>query len=209
MSKNYSKMYIGGEWVDAKSRETFDDFNPYNNEVFAKIAKGKRADATRAVEAAAAAFPGWAASPPGLKRKLFLKAADVFEKRQDELVRVLSEETGSTIGIAMFQMFFVPGLLREAAAQTYSVTGEIIPGDYPGSFNMALRQPAGVVAGFGPFNVPYILCMRAIALPIAYGNTAVLTPSEEAPISGGILLAEIFEEAGFPPGVLNVVTKTR
>ena len=208
MSKNY-QMYIGGEWVDAANKETFEDYNPYNGEVFANVPKGKRADATRAIEAAAAAFPEWSESPPSLRRKLFNKAADIFEKRQDELVRVVAEETGSTIGIAMFQMFFVPGLFREAAAQAYSVTGEIIPADYPGAFFMALRQPAGVVGAFGPFNVPYILSSRAFALPLAYGNTAVLKPSEEAPVSGGILLAEIFEEAGFPPGVLNVITHTK
>jgi acyl-CoA reductase-like NAD-dependent aldehyde dehydrogenase len=208
MTQEY-KMYIGGEWVDAQNKGTFHDYNPYNGEVFAKVPKGKREDATRAIEAASAAFSEWGTSPPGMRRKLFLKAADIFEKRQEELVRVLTEETGSTIGIAMFQMFFVPGLLREAAAQAYSVTGEIIPADHPGSFFMALRQPAGVIAGFGPFNVPYILCMRAIALPIAYGNTAVLKPSEEAPVSGGIMLAEIFEEAGFPAGVLNVITHTK
>lgn len=208
MSKNY-QMYIGGKWVDAANKETFEDHNPYNGDVFARVPKGKREDATRAIEAAAQAFPEWSASPPSLRRKLFLKAADIFEKRQDELVRVVAEETGSTIGIAMFQMFFVPGLFREAAAQAYSVTGEIIPADYPGAFFMALRQPAGVVSGFGPFNVPYILSSRAITLPIAYGNTAVLKPSEEAPVSGGIMLAEIFEEAGFPPGVLNVITHTK
>ena len=208
MSKNY-QMYIGGEWVDAANKETFEDYNPYNGEVFANVPKGTRADARRAIEAAAAAFPEWAESPPSLRRKLFLKAADIFEKRQDELVRVVAEETGSTIGIAMFQMFFVPGLFREAAAQAYSVTGEIIPADYPGAFFMALRQPAGVVGAFGPFNVPYILSSRAFALPLAYGNTAVLKPSEEAPISGGLILAEIFEEAGFPPGVLNVITHTK
>ena len=148
MTKTY-QMYIGGKWVDASSQETFDDYNPYTGEVYAKVPAGKRADATRAVEAAAAAFPDWAASSPGMRRKLFLKAADIFEKRQADLVAALNEETGSTIGIAMFQMFFVPGLLREAAAQAYSVTGEIIPADYPGAFFMALRQPAGVFAGFG------------------------------------------------------------
>ena len=208
MSKNY-QMYIGGEWVDAANKETFEDHNPYNGEVFANVPKGTRADATRAIEAAAAAFPEWSESPPSLRRKLFLKAADIFEKRQDELVSIVAEETGSTIGIAMFQMFFVPGLFREAAAQAYSVTGEVIPADYPGAFFMALRQPAGVVGAFGPFNVPYILSSRAFALPLAYGNTAVLKPSEEAPVSGGLVLAEIFEEAGFPPGVLNVITHTK
>ncbi len=208
MSKNY-QMYIGGEWVNASNKETYEDYNPYNGEVFANVPKGTRADATRAIEAAAAAFPEWAESPPSLRRNLFLKAADIFEKRQEELVRIVAEETGSTIGIAMFQMFFVPGLFREAAAQAYSVTGEVIPADYPGAFFMALRQPAGVVGAFGPFNVPYILSSRAFALPLAYGNTAVLKPSEEAPVSGGLILAEIFEEAGFPPGVLNVITHTK
>ncbi len=207
-AKNY-QMYIGGKWVDAADKGTFEDRNPYNDEVIAHVPKGKRADATRAIEAAAAAFPEWSTTPPGVRRKLFLKAADIFEKRQEELVRILNEESGSTIGIAMFQMFFVPGLLREAAAQAYNVTGEIIPADYPGAFFMAMRQPAGVVAGFGPFNVPYILCLRSVALPIAYGNTAVLKPSEEDPISGGIMFAQIFEEAGFPPGVLNVITHAK
>lgn len=208
MSNEY-KMYVGGEWVNAENGETFEDHNPFSGEVYARVPKGKRADAKRAIEAAAKAFPAWAATPPGARQKMFLKAADIFEKRQDELVSTLMQENGSTIGIAMFQMFFVPGLLRQAAAAAYDVTGQVIPADYPNSFFMALRQPAGVVAGFGPFNVPYILCMRAIALPIAYGNTAVLKPSEEAPVSGGIRLAEIFEEAGFPPGVLNVITSTR
>ncbi len=202
-------MFIGGKWVDSISQETFNDYNPFTGEIYAQIANGKRADATKAIEAASAAFPQWAATAPGTRRKLFLKAADIFEKRQKELVSALAEETGSTIGISMFQMFFVPGLLREAAAQTYNVSGEIIPADYPGAFFMATRQPAGVVAGFGPFNVPFILCIRSIALPIAYGNTAVLKPSEEAPITGGVLVAEIFEEAGFPPGVLNVLTHSR
>jgi acyl-CoA reductase-like NAD-dependent aldehyde dehydrogenase len=208
MSKNY-QMYIGGKWVDAEKKETFKDYNPYNGEVFATVPKGRREDAKRAIEAAAAAFPEWSTTAPGVRRKLFLKAADIFEKRQEELVRVLSEESGSTIGIAMFQMFFVPGLYREAAAQAYSVTGEIIPADYPGAFFMALRQAAGVVGAFGPFNVPYILSSRAFALPLAYGNTAVLKPSEEVPVSGGILLAEVFDEAGFPPGVLNVITHAK
>src|SRR5512146_1180636 len=208
MTKEY-KMYIGGEWVDAKDKGTFEDLNPYTGEVFARVPRGKRIDATCAIEAAQAAFSGWANASPGVRRRLFLKAADIFEKRQDELVRILSEETGSTIGIAMFQMFFVPGLYREAAAQAYSVTGEVIPADYPGAFFMTIRQPAGVVAGFGPFNAPYVLSSRAFALPLAYGNTAVLKPSEETPISGGLMLAEIFEEAGFPPGVLNVITHTR
>lgn len=208
MNKTY-KMYIGGEWVDAIGGEYFDDMNPYTGEVYARIPAGKREDATRAIEAAQAAFPEWANTPPAVKRGIFLKAADVMERRQDELVRVMMEEVGGTIGISMFQMHFVPGLYRMAASAAYDVKGEIIPADHANSFFMAVRQPAGVVGCFGPFNVPYILSSRSFALPVAYGNTAVLKPSEEAPLAGGILLAEIFEEAGLPAGVLNVVTGTR
>jgi acyl-CoA reductase-like NAD-dependent aldehyde dehydrogenase len=199
MSKNY-QMYIGGEWVDAANKETFEDYNPYNGEVFANVPKGTRADATRAIEAAAAAFPEWAESPPSLRRKLFAKAADIFEKRQDELVRVVAEETGSTIGIAMFQMFFVPGLFREAAAQAYSVTGEIIPADYPGAFFMALRQPAGVVGAFGPFNVPYILSSRAFALPLAYGCAQTVRGGT---CLRGAHLGRDFRGSGIPTGCLK------
>ena len=118
-----------------------------------------------------------------------------MESRQDELVKAMMEEVGGTIGISMFQMVFVPSLYRMAASAAYDVKGEIIPADYPHAFFMAIRQPAGDVACFAPFNVPHILGSRSIALPVAYGNTAVLKPSEEAPLTGGILLAEIFEEA--------------
>ena len=207
-AKKY-KMYIGGKWVDAANGKTFEDMNPYTGDVYAHIPASTREDAKRAIDAAQAAFPEWASSPPSLRRKIFLKAADIMERRQDELVKAMMEEAGGTIGISMFQMFFVPGLYRMAASAAYDVKGEIIPADHKDSFFMAVRQPAGVVSAFGPFNVPYILCSRAFAVPVAYGNTAVLKPSEEAPVTGGILLAEIFEEAGLPPGVLNVITSTR
>lgn len=207
-AKTY-QMFIGGKWVDAADGKTFEDMNPYTGEVYAHLPACKREDARRAIEAAQAAFPEWAKTPPSVRRKIFLKAADIMERRQEELVKAMMEEVGGTIGISMFQMFFVPGLYRTAAQAAYEVKGEIIPADYPNAFFMAIRQPAGVVSCFGPFNVPYILCSRAFAMPVAYGNTAVLKPSEEASVTGGILLAEIFEEAGLPPGVLNVITSTR
>jgi len=209
MAEKSRQMFIDGKWVDAIGGATFEDLNPFTGEVYANVAAGSGKDALRAVEAAQAAFPEWAATPPAAKRQIFLKAADVMESRQDELVTAMMEEAGGTIGISMFQMGFVPGLYRMAAAAAYDVKGEIIPADHADSFFMAMRQPAGVVACFAPFNVPYILGSRSFTLPIAYGNTAVLKPSEEAPLTGGLLLAEIFEEAGLPPGVLNVVSSTR
>jgi len=200
------QMYIGGEWVDSLSGEWYEDMNPYTGEPFARVPSGSRADTGRAIEAASAAFPEWSATLPGERQALFLKAAEVLEGRQDELVELIAEETGGTFGWGMFQSAFTPGLLREAAGQVHHVKGEIIPADLPGAFYMALRQPVGVVAGIAPWNAPVILSLRSICLPIAYGNTAVLKPSTESAVVGGILLAEVFHEAGFPEGVLNVVT---
>ena len=205
MTREY-QMYINGEWVDALDGSTYDDLHPYTGEVFAKVAAGKRADAKRAVEAAAAAFPAWSATLPIERQALFLKAADILEKKRDEVVQIVAEETGGTFGWAMFQAMFTPGLLREAASQVHQATGEIIPADIPGAFYMAIRQPVGVVAGIAPWNAPLILSLRSICLPIAYGNTAVLKPAMESSVAGGVLIAQVFDEAGFPKGVLNLVT---
>ena len=199
------RMYVNGEWVDAADGKTFDDFNPYTGEVYASVAGGREADANRAVDAAAAAFPGWSATPPEARRAYFLKAADILERRREEIAGILTEETGATLGWAMFQCSLTPGMLREAAAQVHMVTGQIIPANLPGAFFMVLRQPVGVVAGIAPWNAPLILSLRSVVFAMAYGNTAVLKPSSESPISGGLVYGEIFEEAGLPAGVLNVL----
>ena len=205
MAREY-KMYINGEWVSALDGEVYDDRNPYTGEVFAQVPSGKRADAKRAIDAAVAAFPAWSHTLPAQRQALFLKAADLLEKKQTEIVQILAEETGCTFGFAMFQTMFTPGLLREAAAQAHQATGEVIPSDMPGAFYMAIRQPIGVVAGIAPWNAPLILSLRSICMPIAYGNTAVLKPSMESAAAGGVVIAEVFHEAGFPKGVLNLVT---
>jgi acyl-CoA reductase-like NAD-dependent aldehyde dehydrogenase len=204
MAREY-KMYINGEWVSALDGALYDDLNPYTGEVFARVPSGKRADAKRAIEAAVAAFPAWSHTLPAERQALFLKAADILEKKQMQVVEILAEETGCTFGFAMFQTMFTPGLLREAAAQVHQASGEVIPSDMPGAFYMAIRQPIGVVAGIAPWNAPLILSLRSICMPIAYGNTAVLKPSMESAAAGGAVIAEIFHEAGFPKGVLNVV----
>ena len=204
MAREY-KMYIDGEWTDALDHGTYEDMDPFGGEPFARVAAGQRTDAKRAVDAAAAAFDSWSETLPAERQALFLRAAEILEKKQSELVEVLSRETGCTFGFAMFQTSFTPGLLREAAAQVHQPQGEIIPSDLPGSFNMAIRQPVGVVAGIAPWNAPLILSLRSVCMPMAYGNTVVLKPSTESAVAGGIALAEVFHEAGFPKGVFNLV----
>src|SRR4029077_7807928 len=149
-------------------------------------------DARRAVAAAAEAFPGWAATPPAAKQAIFLRAADILESRQDEIVDLLARETGCTFGFGMFQMHFTLGLLRQAAAAAYQPIGEVIPSDMPGAFAMGVRQPCGVVGAIDPWDASLILSLRSIPAPLAYGNTVVLKPSEWSPFTGGLVWGEIF-----------------
>ena len=199
------RQFIAGEWVEAEGGRTFEDRDPFNDAVVAHVAAGSRADAHRAVEAAAAAAPAWAQTPPAVRQGIFLKAAEILEGRQDEIVSLLARETGCTFGFGMFQMHFVPGLFRQAAALAYAPLGEVIPSD-TGAFAMGLRRPVGVVGAIAPWNAALILSARSIAAPLVLGNAVVLKPSEWSPIVGGLIWGEIFAEAGLPAGVLNIVT---
>jgi acyl-CoA reductase-like NAD-dependent aldehyde dehydrogenase len=201
-----AKQFIAGEWVDADGGGTFDDLDPFTGDVVARVAAGGRADAARAVEAAAQAFPEWSQTPPEARQQVFLKAADILERRGDEVIQLLASETGSTFGFGMFQLHFVAGLLRQAAAIPYQPLGQVIPSDIPGRVAMSIRRPVGVVGAIAPWNAALILSARSIAAPLALGNAVVLKPSELSPIVGGLLWGEIFAEAGLPAGALNVVT---
>src|SRR3954453_11085780 len=201
-----AKQFIGGQWTDASEGATFEDRDPFTGDVVANVPAGTRDDARRAIEAAAAAFPEWSQSLPAQRQGIFLKAADILESRRDEVVGLLARETGCSFGFGMFQMSFVPGLLRQAAAAAYAPVGQIIPSDHPGTLAMGLRRPVGVVAAIAPWNAALIHSARLIAAPLALGNAVVLKPSELSPVVGGLLWGEIFTEAGLPAGVLNVVT---
>ncbi|HEX4258093.1 MAG TPA: aldehyde dehydrogenase family protein [Streptosporangiaceae bacterium] len=198
------RQYIGGEWVSAE--KLFDDLDPYRGTVVARIPAGTRADAARAVDAAQAAFPAWADLPPAEKQALFLRAADIVERRADEIKKLLAAETGCAGGFAGFQVLTATRLLRQASNWGYLPVGEVIRSDMPGTFAMALRRPLGVVAGISPWNGAHVLAWRTVVNPVAFGNTVVLKPSEEAPVTAGLLIPEIMAEAGFPVGVINVVT---
>jgi acyl-CoA reductase-like NAD-dependent aldehyde dehydrogenase len=200
-----TQQFIGGAWVDADGGGTFDDLDPFTGDVVARVPAGGRGDARRAIEAAADAFPAWSQSPPAVRQRVFLKAADALEARHDDVAEWLMRETGSAFGFTMFQLQFVAGLFRQAAALPYMPIGEIVPSD-TGAFAMGMRRPVGIVGSIAPWNAALILSARAIAAPIALGNTVVLKPSEFSPYAGGLLWGEIFTEAGLPAGVLNLVT---
>ena len=200
------KCFVDGEWRAAANGQTFDDFEPYSGAVYAKVAAGGRAEALGAVKAAAAAFPAWAATPPAERAKLLFKAAEIVKRRRAEIAEVLALETGSTISFATFQQDLVAATIEQAAGWVYLPKGEVLASNVPGLHSIGVRRPLGVVACFTPWNGANVLSWRAMLSPVVAGNTVVIKPSELAPISAGLILAEIVEEAGFPKGVVNVVT---
>jgi acyl-CoA reductase-like NAD-dependent aldehyde dehydrogenase len=197
-------LLIGGEWTAAQDGGTFERIDPFTGRAVTEAAAGGRADARAAVDAAQAAFPEWSQTPPGTRRVLLSKAADLLMERAPEIAAVMTEEVGGTFGWGMFNCDLASRMLREAAAQTYAVTGEVIPSDVPGSLAMGVRQPAGVVVGMAPWNAPVILATRAVATPLAYGNTVVLKASERCPRTHAAV-ARAIADAGLPAGAINLV----
>lgn len=183
----------------------FERINPLTGDVASSAAAMKAGDIPAIAAKAAAAFPAWAATGPNARRAIINKAADALLARKDDFVAAMMSETGSTAGWAMFNLNLAAGHVREAAALTTQITGEVIPSDKPGCIAMALKEPVGVILGIAPWNAPIILGARAIATPLACGNAVILKASETCPRTHALII-EAFAEAGFPDGVVNVVT---
>jgi len=183
----------------------FERINPMTGEVASSAPAMKAADISAVAARAAAAFPAWAAMGPNARRAVLNKAAAALEARKDAFVAAMIAETGSTAGWAMFNLGVAAGMVREAAALTTQIAGEVIPSDKPGCIAMALKEPVGVILGIAPWNAPIILGVRAIAVPLACGNSVILKASETCPRTHELII-EAFAEAGFPEGVVNVVT---
>lgn len=206
MARVLEGMYIAGGW--SGTAKSFDDLNPSDGSVWARVPDAGREDARQAIEAAHAAFPAWSDLPFTERAHYMLKVAEVFEKRKMEIVEALQGESGGWFGKGMFETGYVPEIFHAAAASNYAAIGEVLPSEH-GKVSMAVRRAMGVVSVISPWNFPILLTARGLAFAIAAGNTVVLKPSEETPYTGGLLFAEIFEEAGVPKGVLNVVTCSR
>jgi len=202
---NQIRLLLENKDVQAVDGVTFDRLNPVTGDIATRAAAAQVEDATRAADAAAAAFPAWSATGPSQRRMILLKAADVLASKAPQFIELMAAETGATAGWAGFNVHLAAGMLREAASMTTQISGEVIPSDKPGCISMAIRQPAGVVLSIAPWNAPVILGVRALALPLACGNTVILKASEICPGTHR-LIAECLREAGLPPGVLNVIT---
>ena len=198
-------MFIDGEQRSASGGATFERRNPLDGGVATHAPSCTPADAVAAVEAAQRAFATWSQTGPGERRSLLLKAAHALEARTDAFVQAMARETGASAQWAGFNVHLAAGLLTEAASLTTQISGEVIPSDVPGSLAMGVRQAAGVVLGIAPWNAPVILATRAVATPLACGNTVVLKGSELCPETHALII-EALSEAGLPKGVVNFVT---
>ncbi|MEU3978980.1 aldehyde dehydrogenase family protein [Streptomyces sp. NPDC026672] len=202
-------LIIDGAEVPASSARTTADTNPWDGSVHAEVAAGTAEDVRRAVAAADAAFPSWSATRPAVRRGIFLEAARILAGRTDDVVRLMAEEVGGAAAWAAFNVHLATEILLEAAAAVSRPTGQVLSTNADGVISTQVRVPKGVVAAISPWNAPLILGVRAVALPLALGNTVVMKPSEDAPIACGLLISDVLHEAGLPAGVLNVVTNDR
>ncbi|WP_349435001.1 aldehyde dehydrogenase [Pararhizobium sp. A13] len=198
-------LLINGTDRAALSGRTYDRIDPFTEKLASRAAAAGLEDVEAAIEAASAAFPAWSQTGPGQRRVILMKAADIMDAKIGEFTKLMIEETGATAPWAGFNVMLAANILREAASMTTQISGEIIPSDKPGTLAMGVRQAAGVCLAIAPWNAPVILGTRAVAMPIACGNTVILKASEQCPGTHR-LIATALSEAGLPAGVINVVT---
>ena len=199
------QFLIGGEAVSAAGNRSFIRHDPVTGEVATVAAAASVADALKAVDAAAAAFPAWAKVGPVERRKLLNKAADIMDSKVGEFIAAGVAETGATGPWIGFNVMLAANMIREAAAMVTQIGGDIIPSNKPGTLAMGVLKPRGVCLGIAPWNAPVILGTRAVAMPLACGNTVVLKSSEMCPATHR-LIGQCFAEAGLPAGVVNVIS---
>ncbi|MCS6302925.1 MAG: aldehyde dehydrogenase family protein [Nitrospira sp.] len=201
----FDRMPLNGQWRGGRSGRASEDRNPYSDDILVRIPLANEQDLNEAYQAAAGAQPQWAATLPGERAAILRRAADIMEARKEEIVSWLVKEAGSTRLKANVEWDSARAITLEAASAPYRVQGRILPSDIPGKENRVYRQPVGVVGVISPWNFPMHLSNRSLAPALAVGNAVVIKPASDTPVTGGLLLAKIFEEAGLPPGVLSVV----
>jgi aldehyde dehydrogenase (NAD+) len=201
------KMYIGGEWVDAAAGEVYETMNPYTGKAWATIPRGRAADADRAVGAAKKAFETgpWSKMTATNRGHLLRKLADLITENAEHLARIEVIDNGKLINEMLGQVRYIPQWYHYFAGLADKLQGSVIPIDKPDMFNFTRREPLGVCVAITAWNSPLLLAAYKLAPGLAAGNCFVLKPSEFTSASA-LELAKLAEKAGFPPGVLNVVT---
>ncbi|WP_328318879.1 aldehyde dehydrogenase family protein [Streptomyces sp. NBC_00388] len=198
-------QYIDGEWKPGSGSWDIIDFNPYDGTKLAAVTVATAAEVDQAYRAAERAQETWAATNPYTRRTVFERALRIVEEREDEIAGAIVTELGGTRLKAAFELHLTKEFLREAVQLALRPEGRILPSPADGKENRVYRVPVGVVGVISPFNFPFLLSMKSVAPALALGNAVVLKPHQSTPVCGGTLLAKVFEEAGLPAGLLNVV----
>ena len=196
-------LFIGGEWVEAGSGRTITTINPSNGDVLGEVPRADEADVDRAVAAAKAAFPAWAALPVEKRSDYLTRLAETIEEQADHLALMDAVDSGNAVSGMRGDMQWTADTLRYFAGLVTEIKGETMTRQ-PGHLNLTLRQPYGVVAKINPFNHPFRFCAEKAASALAAGNTVVIKGPEQAPLSS-LKLGELCQQI-FPPGVVNIVT---
>jgi aldehyde dehydrogenase (NAD+) len=200
-----AQQYIDGEWRPGTGSWDVIDFNPYDDEKLASITVATVDEVDQAYRAAARAQKKWAGTNPYARRAVFEKALRLIEDREQEIADLIIAELGGTRVKAGFELHLAKEFLRESVNLALRPEGRILPSPAEGKENRVYRVPVGVVGVISPFNFPFLLSIKSVAPALALGNAVVLKPHQNTPIAGGTLIAKIFEDAGLPGGLLNVV----
>ncbi|AGB37822.1 aldehyde dehydrogenase family protein [Natronococcus occultus] len=206
ITDDWSELYVDGEWTPSESGEELTVEDPSTRESIASVPAAVEDDVDAAYEAAAAAQSAWGDRPPAEREELLQDVVDGLEERHDEIVELLTSEAGGSQIMGETSLQLATDQAAEAATLPRRMKGQHAASNVPGKENVVERVPEGVVTVISPWNFPLNLSMRAVAPAIAAGNAVVLKPASNTPITGGLLLAKLFEDAGVPDGVLNVVT---
>jgi aldehyde dehydrogenase (NAD+) len=201
----FDGQFIGGKWCPGSAAASLTDRDPYTGEVLTEISLATVADLDAAFASAAGAQRAWAATSPAERAALLMRVTAIMDARHAEIVGWLIHESGSTRMKAELEWQSTRNGIVEAATYPLGVAGRILPSYEAGKENRVYRRALGVVGVISPWNFPLYLSIRTIAPAIALGNAVVVKPAEDTPITGGLLIAKLFEEAGLPPGILNVV----
>ncbi|MEE1926806.1 aldehyde dehydrogenase family protein [Streptomyces sp. TRM 70351] len=202
----FDRMPIAGEWRAGRAGRTRQDTDPYSGEVLLEIPQANADDLDEAYRAAREAQPKWAARPAFERARVLERAARILADREEELAGWLCREAGATRPRAGLELSLVQAVTRMAAEQADRIsTFQAVGSDLPDKENRVYRRPAGVVAVISPWNFPVQLSNRSVAPALALGNAVVLKPAGDTPVTGGLFLARVYEEAGLPPGLLSVV----
>ncbi|WP_412733807.1 aldehyde dehydrogenase family protein [Heyndrickxia acidicola] len=201
----FKNQFINGQWKKGSSEKELEDFNPFTAEILLNISSANEEDLDEAYEAAKNAQKKWALTTPAEKQMLFVKLVQVMQEQKEEIIDWLIKESGSTRLKAELEFQSSISIITESSSFPHRMGGTIIQSNYPNKENRVYRMPKGVIGVIGPWNFPLHLTMRSVAPALATGNSVVIKPASDTPVTSGLLVGKLFHNAGFPDGLVNVV----